>query len=104
MTSYNKVNGIYANENQYLLKKVLKDLWNFDGLIVTDWGGNNDRIKALKCGNQLEMPSTNGMTDQEIVDAVESGELDEEILDENVISYLKFLDNKLSKEVIDFSL
>ncbi|NLZ95390.1 MAG: glycoside hydrolase family 3 protein, partial [Bacteroidales bacterium] len=67
MTSYNKVNGVYANENAYLIDSILKKEWGFNGLIVTDWGGNNDRVEALKAGNQLEMPSTNGMTDRDIV-------------------------------------
>ncbi|WBW94956.1 glycoside hydrolase family 3 C-terminal domain-containing protein [Oceanirhabdus sp. W0125-5] len=91
MTSYNKVNGVYANENTYLLKNVLKDQWGFDGLIVTDWGGNNNRVEGLKAGNQLEMPSTNGMTDQEIVEAVKNNELEEAILDERVESLLRIV-------------
>lgn len=93
MTSYNRVNGIYANEHPYLLKDVLKGKWNFDGLVVTDWGGNNDRVEALRMGNQLEMPSASGMTDEDIVKAVKDGSLDEKILDENVESYLRFVDS-----------
>lgn len=93
MTSYNRVNGIYANEHPYLLKDVLKGKWNFDGLVVTDWGGNNDRVEALRMGNQLEMPSASGMTDADIVKAVKDGSLDEKILDENVESYLRFVDS-----------
>ncbi len=93
MTSYNRVNGIFANEHPYLLKDVLRDKWNFDGLVVTDWGGNNDRVEALKVYNQLEMPSTNGMTDEDIVNAVKSDDLAESVLDENVLSLLKFIDD-----------
>lgn len=93
MTSYNRVNGIFANEHPYLLKDVLRDKWKFDGLVVTDWGGNNDRVKALKVHNQLEMPSTNGMTDLDIVNAVKSGDLLESVLDENVLSLLNFIED-----------
>lgn len=92
MTSYNKVNGTYANENPDLLMKTLRQDWDFKGLVVTDWGGNNDRVEALKVGNHLEMPSTNGMTDKDIVDAVNSGDLDEAILDERVLEFLDFVD------------
>lgn len=84
MTSYNKVNSIYANENNYLLQDVLSDEWGFDGLIVTDWGGNNDRVASLIAGNALEMPSTNGMTDMEIEEAVKDEQISEKLLDDRV--------------------
>ncbi|MBI9011594.1 MAG: glycoside hydrolase family 3 C-terminal domain-containing protein [Clostridiales bacterium] len=84
MTAYNKVNGDYANENQYLLNDVLKNSWGFDGLVVTDWGGNNDRVAGLTAGNALEMPSTNGMTDLEILHAIENNVIDESLLDKRV--------------------
>ncbi|MGV2941454.1 beta-glucosidase [Mesobacillus sp. LC4] len=91
MTSYNKVNGEYANENMHLMKDVLYGEWNFDGVVVTDWGGNNDRVKGLLAGNQLEMPSTGGITDKEIVEAVKTGELNESVLDESVDRLLKLI-------------
>ena len=84
MTSYNKVNGVYANENTHLLQDILKKEWHYSGAVVTDWGGNNDRIEGLKAGNTLEMPSSNGTTDAEIVQAVKTGKLDESIVDERV--------------------
>lgn len=84
MTAYNKVNGDYANENQYLLHEVLRNQWGFDGLVVTDWGGNNDRVDGLVAGNALEMPSTNGMTDIEILNAIKNGTIDETLLDKRV--------------------
>lgn len=84
MTSYNRLNGTYANENMHLLKDILQDEWGYDGMIVTDWGGCNDRVKGLIAGNHLDMPSSNGETDKHIVEAVHKGELDEHILDERV--------------------
>ena len=88
MSSYNKVNGEYANENTHLMNDILYGEWGYEGIVVTDWGGNNDRVKGLIAGNQLEMPSSGGITDQEIVEAVKSGELAEEILDESVARIL----------------
>ncbi|RXI96384.1 glycosyl hydrolase [Anaerobacillus alkaliphilus] len=84
MSSYNKVNGEYANENTHLMNDILYGEWKYEGVVVTDWGGNHDRVKGLLAGNQLEMPSTGGITDKEIVDAVKSGELSEAVLDERV--------------------
>lgn len=84
MSSYNKLNGVYANENEHLLRDILRDLWHFKGVIISDWGGNNDRVAALKAGSELEMPSTGGETNRDIVKAIEAGELDEKYLDEAV--------------------
>lgn len=91
MSSYNRVNGEFANENQHLAHDILYSEWGFDGVVVTDWGGNNDRVAGLKAHNQLEMPSTNGITDQEIVDAINAGTLDEAILDEAVDQLLSLI-------------
>ncbi len=91
MTSYNQVNGTYANEHPHLLQDILYGEWGFDGVVVTDWGGNNDRVEGLKAGNQLEMPSTNGITDQEIVQAVKQNELEEHVLDAAVDQLLQLV-------------
>ncbi|MCR8644274.1 glycoside hydrolase family 3 C-terminal domain-containing protein [Paenibacillus sp. N1-5-1-14] len=91
MSSYNRVNGTFANENNYLLQDILYGEWGFNGIVVTDWGGNNDRVAGLKAGNQLEMPSTNGITDQEIVQAVKSGEFAVELLDDAVDRLLELV-------------
>ncbi|WP_327330245.1 glycoside hydrolase family 3 C-terminal domain-containing protein [Streptomyces sp. NBC_01208] len=76
MCSYNRVNGTYASENRWLLTGVLRDEWGFDGVVVSDWGAVQDRVKAVAAGLDLEMPGSGGATDQQIVDSVESGELD----------------------------
>lgn len=91
MTAYNKVNGIYSNENTHLLKDILVDEWGYDGVVVTDWGGNNDRLAGLIAGNHLEMPSTGGVTDAEIVRAVNEGLLDEALLNQRIDSLLKLI-------------
>ena len=84
MTSYNRVNGIYAHEHPHLLRDILYGEWGFDGMVVSDWGGNNDRVESVRQGGTLEMPSSNGQTDKQIVNAVREGRLDEAILDEQI--------------------
>ena len=91
MTCYNRVNGTYGSENQHLLRDILYGEWGFDGLVVTDWGANNDRVAALKAGLTLEMPSCNGITDAHIVEAVRAGELDEALLDEQLDRLLEMV-------------
>ncbi|MCI1675603.1 MAG: glycoside hydrolase family 3 C-terminal domain-containing protein [Ancrocorticia sp.] len=81
MCSYNKINGVYASENRWLLTQVLRDEWGFDGLVVSDWGAVNDRVKGLAAGMDLEMPGSGGRTDTQLVDAVRAGRLDEAALD-----------------------
>jgi len=91
MTSYNKVNGTYANENEHLLQDILIEEWKYSGAMVTDWGGNNDRVAGLKAGSTLEMPSSNGATDKEIYQAVKAGTLDESIVDVQVNKLLSIV-------------
>ncbi len=58
MSSYNEVNGVYANENRHMLQEILVDEWGFDGYVVSDWGGSNDHALGVKNGSHLEMPGT----------------------------------------------
>ena len=81
MSSYNLINGAYANENEHLLIDILRKEWGFDGLVVTDWGGNNDSVLSLKCGNQLEMPG-NPDRPEEVIKAIQDGSLNESVLDD----------------------
>lgn len=81
MCSYNRVNGTYASENPWLLTTVLRDEWGFDGLVVSDWGAVNDRVAGVAAGLDLEMPSSGGVLDRDIVAAVRGGQLDEAVLD-----------------------
>lgn len=91
MSSYNKVNGEHANENHHLLKEILVDEWGFDGVVVTDWGGNNDRVAGLIAGNHLEMPFSGGVTDVEVVEAVKAGIIPEGLVDERVDKLLSLI-------------
>ncbi len=98
MTAYNKVNGEYANENTHLLKDILVDEWGYNGAVVSDWGGSFDHVAGVKAGSHLEMPGTRVMGAQELVDAIKSGELSEEVLnqrvDEILTVILKLNENK----------
>ena len=84
MSSYNRVNGVYANENPHLLQEILRDQWGFDGFVVSDWGASNDHTAGVAAGSHLEMPTTGGDSDLELVEAVKSGKLSEELLDRRV--------------------
>lgn len=76
MCAYNRVNGVYAAENTWLLSTVLREEWGFDGAVISDWGAVRDRVTAVAAGLDLEMPATNGVTDADVVAAVEAGTLD----------------------------
>lgn len=91
MCSYNKVNGTYASENEFLLTKVLREEWGFEGFVVSDWGAVNDRVKGLAAGLDLQMPYDGGNGDKKIIEAVKSGKLPEEVLDRAVERILKIV-------------
>lgn len=81
MCAYNKINGTYASEHHWLLTEVLRDEWGFEGLVVSDWGAVHDRVASLAAGLDLQMPAAGPRPDQEVVDAVRAGRLDEAVLD-----------------------
>lgn len=91
MCSYNKLNGTFASEHHYLLTDILKDEWGFEGLVVSDWGAVRDRVAALKGGLDLEMPGPQDRRVKAVVEAVNSGELNEAVLDESVRRILKIV-------------
>lgn len=105
MNSYNKLNGTYLCENEEMLTNVLRKEWGFDGYVMTDWGAMNERVKSLVAGCELEMPGGNRDNDKEIIVAVQSGELDEAILDQAVERFLtvlyKYMDNRDETAVFD---
>lgn len=84
MTSYNKVNGTYANENEHLLVDVLRKDWGYDKAVVTDWGGSNDHALGVKYGSTLEMPAAGLDSVRELMDAVKSGKVSEADVDARV--------------------
>ncbi len=91
MSSYNRVNGVYANENEHLLQEILRNEWGFDGFVVSDWGGSNDHVEGVRAGSHLEMPTTGGDSDLELVEAVKSGRISEELVNRRVDELLDVL-------------
>ena len=81
MSSYNLVNGTYANENAHLLQEILRGDWGFTGAVVTDWGGSNDHALGVKNGSTLEMPAPGGDAVRELLAAVQSGKISEADVD-----------------------
>lgn len=88
MSSYNEVNGTYANENKYLLTDILRKEFGFKGYVVTDWGGDNDHVKGIKNGSNLQMPGVGPLAAIEIINAVKKGDLKESTLDQRVDEFL----------------
>lgn len=91
MCAYNKVNGVYACENRYLMTDILKEEWGHQGLVVTDWGAMDERVDALQAGVELEMPGAPNGNDAKIVAAVKAGALDEAVLDRAVARILTLI-------------
>lgn len=91
MCSYNKINGTYSSDNEWLLDKVLRKDWGFQGAVMTDWGAVDDRVQGVKAGLELEMPGNTAANDKKIVEAVQSGALDEKLVDRAVERLLTVL-------------
>ncbi len=98
MCSYNKVNGIHASENHFLLTEVLRDEWGFDGFVMSDWGAVQDRVRALKAGLDLEMPA-NPTHEAGVVAALESGDIDQATIDTAYARIVRIL--KLAQASLD---
>ena len=90
MSSYNKLNGTYTSESSELLQGVLRKDWGYDGLVMTDWFGGTDAVAQMNAGNELLMPG-NPNQRKAITDALESGQLKEEVLDRNVAKVIELV-------------
>lgn len=97
MCSYNRVNGTHASEHKRLLTDILKEEWNHEGFVVSDWGAVNYRDKGIEAGLELEMPSSHGDGKKAIVEAVENGNLSQESLDRAVARVLKIVFKAVGK-------
>jgi beta-glucosidase len=81
MCSYNRIDGVHASEHRWLLTTVLREDWDYDGVVVSDWDAVHHRVPALRAGLDLEMPGTGGATVAEVVAAIRARELDEAVVD-----------------------
>lgn len=90
MTSYNKINGTYAPENEDLIENILRQEWGFEGMVMTDWGGGRDAVATVNAGNDLLMPGGANQISA-IIEAVQNGTLDEKIIDRNVARILELI-------------
>ena len=90
MSSYNKLNGEYTQQSQWLLTTMLRDEWGFDGIVMTDWGSKENTVKSAKAGNDLMMPGRTKEIER-LKAAVESGEITQEGLDRNVLRMLQYI-------------
>ena len=107
MTSYNEINGVYANENEHLLQDILRDEWEFDGIVITDWGGSNDHVQGVAAGSDLEMPGSGFDSAIELLTALDSGKLKEEKLNQCVdrmLDAVLTLTNNAEKKTADFDI
>ena len=90
MSAYNKLNEKYCSENEWLLVKVLREEWGFEGLVMTDWGAGENPVEQMKAGNDLLMPGNDDQV-KAIIEAVKRGELSEKVLDRNVENILRVI-------------
>lgn len=91
MSSYNLVNGTYANENEHLLTQILRNEWGFDGAVVTDWGGSVDHVAGVRAGSTFQMPAP-GMDDpRALCEAVCAGRLEASVVDDRVREALRLV-------------
>ncbi len=98
MTSYNRVNDIYANEHKQLLSEILVEEWGFSGAVVTDWGGSNDHVDGVMAGSHLEMPGTAGDSDRQLEQAVKDGRIPESVVDSRVNEFLNVVFSLMPEE------
>ncbi|MGW0246224.1 glycoside hydrolase family 3 C-terminal domain-containing protein [Nocardia goodfellowii] len=107
MSAYNRIGGLFASQNRWLLTDILRSEWKFTGLVVSDWGAVGDPVAAIAAGLSLEMPGTNGASAARLIQAVERGQLSEQDLDGAVTHLLELVDRSMragtSTASVDFA-
>lgn len=88
MSSYNMINGTYANENAHLLSDILRKEWGFDGFVVTDWGADNNHTDGVRAGSNLVMPAPGADCALGLIQDVKDGKIDESVLDKRLAELL----------------
>jgi len=92
MSAYNKLNGTFASEHDWLLNTVLRDEWGYDGIVMSDWFGSHTTAESVNGGLDLEMPGPPRDRGQKLVDAVKSGAVSRETLRQRVIAMLRLME------------
>lgn len=91
MSAYNKVNGLHASANPYLLTDVLRTDWGYQGMVMSDWGGVHDTVGTINAGNDLEMPGPGFLRKERVKSAFEAGLITQATIDRNVLNILRTL-------------
>ena len=91
MSSYNLVNGTYANENAHLISDILRGEWGYHGLVVTDWGGDNNHTEGVRAGSNLVMPAPGAGCALQLIEDVKSGKIEERVLDARLTELLSVI-------------
>lgn len=97
MCAYNKINGVHCSDSKALLGDILRGDWGFDGLVVTDWGAMNDRVEGFRAGCDLNMPGGSDYMFRDVCEAVKSGALPEQAVDDCARRVLRFIER--SREI-----
>ena len=92
MCAYNRINGTFCSENEWLLSDVLRKEWGFDGVVMSDWGAVHDRVAGLRAGLDLEMPGDTAICRRWILDGIADGSLPAENLDAACRNILRWID------------
>lgn len=109
MSAYNKINGKYCSDNKELINDTLYNKWNFNGIVITDWSAEDNRVEGIKAGTAIEMPGDRANIKEQIVEAVKNGGLDEntlnEVVDKILTSIYKLVENSnennISKNILE---
>jgi beta-glucosidase len=91
MNSYNLLNGSWTSQNEHLLKDILKGDWNFDGILMSDWGSTHDGVAAVNAGLDLEMPAGDFMNRKSLMPALQDGRISQETIDDKVRRMLRIM-------------
>lgn len=89
MCSYNRINGVYASQNDYLLNKILKEEWGYEGIVISDWGANHTIFESVQGGLDIEMPGPARYYGNLLEDAVLNWQIDPEVIDKAVLRILR---------------
>ena len=92
MSSYNKLNGVYTAENEWLLTKVLRNDWGYDGIVMSDWFGSRTTAPTVSAGLDLEMPGPTRDRGAKLVQAVQDGLVPAETVRQRALAMLRLME------------